>query len=465
MHNLPVSKSGWIRYPVVFILSYGFLLDYLYRVNVSVALEGGMVPDNCTQNQSRCWNEIEQGYVLSSFYWGYTISQLPAALFLSKLSATAIFGLGLTLSTVLTLIQPLLTGFWANLICRVIVGMGEGATFPLALTIISNWSPAQERGVFTAMATGGRYIGGVMGNILSGVLTSSNFLGGWPSVFYVYGAMGVIWSVLWFSIVRDSPQKSLLTSEGEKEYLAVSTVPQRKFEFSEVPFRRILTSRPAISTFLLHFCNGYGFFMLLTDLPKFLKQVQGFDVESSAAVAAIPYISIWLGFIFSGFVSDRLINSGKVSLTNVRKICAMFAEFLPAFLLFSSTLFNKNLPVLLLMNVSMFFQGFANSAYYVNYMDLSPRFSGVLCAIGNSAGSAAGLIGPVVVGWLLKGVEGHDELQRKWQLAFASASIVWLVGSLQFVCLGSGEKQSWDEVVEGDDDDDDDDDDEDPVDI
>eukprot|EP00116_Pleurobrachia_bachei_P008383 sb/3468645/ len=49
--------------------------------------------------------------------------------------------------------------------------------------------------------------------------------------------MGVIWSVLWFSIVRDSPQKSLLTSEGEKEYLAVSTVPQPGTETSKQPIR------------------------------------------------------------------------------------------------------------------------------------------------------------------------------------------------------------------------------------
>ena len=57
-----------------------------------------------------------------------------------------------------------------------------------------------------------------------------------------------------------------------------------------------------------------------------------------------------------------------------------------------------------MMNVAMYFQGYANSCYYVNYMDLSPRFSAVLCGIGNGLCAVSGLLGPVFVGLLLQGV-------------------------------------------------------------
>ena len=188
--------------------------------------------------------------------------------------------------------------------------------------------------------------------------------------------------------------------------------------------------------------------MLLTDLPKFLKEVLGYDIKASGAVAAVPYIMIWLGYLTSGWVSDLLVARRIVSFTSMRKICAMLAMFLPAILLFCSSLFERNVPVLVFMNLAMFFQGFANSAYYVNYMDLSPRFSGVLCGIGNGVCAVAGLVGPVAVGKLLDAVDqsNHTALHKQWQLAFASASILWAVGSLQYIVFGSAERQPWDRL-------------------
>jgi hypothetical protein len=95
----------------------------------------------------------------------------------------------------------------------------------------------------------------------------------------------------------------------------------------------------------------------------------------------------------------------------------------------------------------MYFQGFANSCYYVNYMDLSPRFCAVLCGIGNGLCAVSGLLGPVLVGLLLQGVPpgDHEQLHRRWQLAFISAAVVWLLGSLQFCVFGSAELQPWNE--------------------
>lgn len=48
-------------------------------------------------------------------------------------------------------------------------------------------------------------MGTVMALAISGVLCDSEFLGGWPSSFYVIGSLGLIWAAAWFYLVRDSP--------------------------------------------------------------------------------------------------------------------------------------------------------------------------------------------------------------------------------------------------------------------
>lgn len=138
--------------------------------------------------------------------------------------------------------------------------------------------------------------------------------------------------------------------------------------------------------------------------------------------------------------------------TRTRKTCGMLALFVPAVLLVVMSYLDHNLPVLVLMNIAMFFQGFANCSYYFNYMDLSPRFSAVLCGIGNGLCAVAGFVGPVFIGMLTNGIpEGeHERLHRQWQKAFISASGVWAVGALQFCVFGSAEIQPWNDFGEKD---------------
>ena len=384
---------------------------------------------------------------MSSFLWGYWVTQLPGAIICCYFGASKIFGIGLTISIVATFLNPLFSNInlWLFVSLRILIGLGQGVTFPVALNIITNWAPIQEKGLFTALSSGGQYLGAVLANAISGVLADSNFLGGWPGLFYVYGTVGVVWAVLWFLLVRDSPDKSQCVSSAEREYLAASTAPTRKMLISDIPWRGILTCRPFWSTVLIHTCNGYGYFMLLSDLPKFMVEVLEYDIKKSGFVASVPYIAIWLGYTSSGWLSDKLISSGTLSKTSTRKFCGIGAMFIPAILLFSLTYLEHNVPILIFMNIAMFFQGFANSCYYVNYMDLSPRFSAVLCGVGNGMCAASGLLGPVLVGLLINGVDkdDHVKLHHQWQTAFISASVVWMFGAVQYCVFGSAVLQSW----------------------
>lgn len=54
---------------------------------------------------------------------------------------------------------------------------------------------------------------------LSGLLSKYGFAGGWPSIFYVFGAVGTIWCIIFLIWVYEDPEQHPKISEDEKKYI------------------------------------------------------------------------------------------------------------------------------------------------------------------------------------------------------------------------------------------------------
>jgi MFS transporter, ACS family, solute carrier family 17 (sodium-dependent inorganic phosphate cotransporter), other len=119
-------------------------------------------------------------------------------------------------------------------------------------------------------AMAGNYVGTVVGMPVSGLLASYV---GWQSVFYFFGAIGVLWLILWMIFVRASPSNDKFISKEEREYIEASLrdCKDSNDKVSNIPWRGILTSKPFWAIVVAHFCESWGFFTLFTELPSFLK--------------------------------------------------------------------------------------------------------------------------------------------------------------------------------------------------
>lgn len=93
---------------------------------------------------------------------------------------------------------------------------------------------------------------------------------GWESVFYVFGAIGCVWLVLWMIIVRRSPEEDPFITEEEKIYI-VTKIGLRKEENVTPPWKSIFTSAAVWAIVVSHFAENWGFYTLLTQLPTFLS--------------------------------------------------------------------------------------------------------------------------------------------------------------------------------------------------
>jgi MFS family permease len=74
-------------------------------------------------------------------------------------------------------------------------------------------------GILTGISYAGAQIGNVLVMPLSGLLCRHGFDGGWPSIFYILGVVGIVWCIVWLLSAADSPQKHRTIGEPERKYI------------------------------------------------------------------------------------------------------------------------------------------------------------------------------------------------------------------------------------------------------
>jgi len=101
--------------------------------------------DNGTfiQQQDFNWNSKQKGLVLSSFFYGYITTQFIGGYLSLKYGGNIIFGCGIGVTAILTLLTPYAASLsiYALVAVRIIEGVFEGMTFPACFHVWSKWAP------------------------------------------------------------------------------------------------------------------------------------------------------------------------------------------------------------------------------------------------------------------------------------------------------------------------------------
>jgi len=188
------------------------------------------------------WDTQTIGLVQSSFFWGYLLTQVLGGVWADRYGGARVLGAGVLWWSVATALTPLAAsaGLPALLAARAAMGVGEGVAMPAMNTLLSRWVPVQERSRALALVYSGMYAGSVAG---LGASPHIIHAAGWPSVFYIFGALGIVWYLAWISGAAASPGEDPKCSEEERRYITASAVAARPA--SSIPWKEIL-SKPAV---------------------------------------------------------------------------------------------------------------------------------------------------------------------------------------------------------------------------
>ena len=400
------------------------IICYIDRVNISVAI----IP----MQEQFGWSDSQVGFIFSSFYIGYMLTMALGGYLSDKFGGKLVLGYGVVMWSIFTILTPLAAhnGFFALFIMRVLMGIGEGVTFPAWQSLYARWIPFKERTRAIAFTNSGISIGTIIGYIGTQMIIISL---GWEWAFYIFGIIGLVWFIFWNRNISSYPAEHKKISSKELEYIsenAPSSEPAKK-----IPLKDLLLNKPFLAIVAATFANNWSLFVFLSFLPKFIDNELGIDLESRIFVILIiiPSIISVLALNAGGFLADKMIRNG-IKVVKVRKIVNSIGFFGSAFCLFLIPLFESISIIIILICITNLFTGAAAGGFGVNHADIGPNSTGTLVGVASTFGMIAGILGNAVSGLVL-------EITNSWTLIFYIAASLIVMGGLIYLLYASDQKQ------------------------
>ncbi|XP_016990494.1 putative inorganic phosphate cotransporter isoform X1 [Drosophila rhopaloa] len=435
------SRGLGARHWQAILLFVGMMINYFQRVNISA----GIVP--MTQSTAGApfynWDTSQKSLILSSFFWGYVLSQVPAGLLARRFGAKVVLGSATATGGILCFFHPMAANSGWESICalRVLTGLVQGSVYPCVHTLLAKWVPRTERGLLTTGVYSGAQFGTAVILVTSGFIFESTI--GWPGLFYLSGGLSLAWALLFFWQAANEPSTASRIRKCEKEYIESLTGSNSANQSMPVPWMSIFNS-PAFYGLLAAHCGfTWGFYTLLTEMPTYLSSVLQLNVKSNAFLSSLPYFAMGLLCFVVSPISDLLINRGTISITTARKLFNSIGQWGPMACLIGlgyMTADEKTWAILLL-TLAVGINAGCSCGYLINHIDLSPNFAGPMMGVTNGIAGVTSIVAPLVVGAIIS----DEEDPSQWRMVFFITGGIYLVCNTLFVIFGKATIQLWNE--------------------
>ncbi|KAG8330871.1 putative inorganic phosphate cotransporter [Homalodisca vitripennis] len=422
-----------------------FALAYSMRVNLSVAIVAMTEPLD-KDLMVLDWDSSEQGLILSSFNCGYIILNIPGGHLSRVLGPKYLMFGAIMVSSVMTLLVPYIAlNFNWIVFCssRVLIGLSQGFIYPSINTLMSKWAPPEERSKLVSFVYIGSQFGTMVTLFAAGYLAASSW--GWPSVFYITGLCGLLWSAIWLYVGVNTPDCHPSISDNERDYIKASLPNSSDISsLMPTPWKQILTSKPVWALAFTHLCQNWGNSVLFNMLPNFINHILGFGIGNDGLIVSLMYLLMCiLAGIFS-LMTDYCNKRKLLPLTFVRKAWNTLAHWGTAlFMVLLTFTASSNVATIALLTIITSLNAATYLGFLSNHIDLSPNFAGLLMGITNGLSNISSFSGPVVTGFIV-----NDETNRgEWMIAFYISAATYFLGNSVFLLFGSAEIQSWNDPI------------------
>ena len=413
-------SKGWPkRINMVILFFTSNLICYMDRVNIAVTAPLIM--------NELGWDEAALGIILSSFFWGYTLLQIPGGWLADRFGGKKVLSFGVLWWSLFTMITPLARTVTNMAILRTLMGLGEGVNFPSIQSLTSRWIPAGERSRVMGFTLSGVSVGNILAFPLA---TWIMVILGWRYVFYIFGILGFIWCAFWLRLAANRPEEHKTIHKQELEYIKANRPQIPPVE--KIPWKIILSKVQVWALIINHFCVSWGFFLFLTWLPTYLIKAHGFSIKEMGIYSMVPYLVMVVGSNGTGWLADYLIKrTGNITL--VRKVLHTISILGASFFLILLAQVDTKLSVIILVSLALGMMSMTGSTTGPNAMDIGPRYAGIIMGMQTTAGNIAGVIVPVVVGFMVA-------LTNRWDLVFYVAAGTMIFAVIIWDIFATGEQ-------------------------
>ncbi|XP_017880965.1 solute carrier family 17 member 9 [Ceratina calcarata] len=370
-------------------------------------------------SKEKQWSKSDSGIVLSSFFWGYTLTQVASGYISDKIGGQKVLlisALGWSMTTffmpeVIELFSKNDTSVLLVAIVRMINGAFQGMHFPSMISLISQRLHETERASFFSLLTSGSSLGTLLtGSVGSYLLENYS----WVTVFQTLGSLSLAWAMLLSYHTLYFKEKSPSTKSSTNYAL---------------PWLKLLGKPPFWSCVIGHACQNNCFFVLLSWMPTYFHDT--FPEVKGWVVNMVPWLSMLPCTFLGKALSEKIIKSGY-SVTATRKIvetiCFLTEIISLVFLAKVKTFLSAIICLAFIIGGS----GFHNNAIAVNPSDLAPKHSGSVFGLMNTVGAVPGFLGVYFAGHIL-------HVTHSWPVVFIFIAMVDTFGCIIYLLFGSGQ--------------------------
>lgn len=384
---------------VVALLFFAASINYIDRGSLSVAaprLAGEL-----------SLSPVQLGFLLSAFFWSYTVLQVPAGWLADRYPVAWVFGLGFLLWSAATMGAAFAGGLASLAVLRLVLGAGESVAFPCYSKVIAAGFPIERRGLPNSLIDAGTKLGPAIGT-LAGALLVAKY--GWRAMFFALGFGSLLWLLPWMLWAPRAPS----AARGA----VLDTGPS---------MLRIAARRDAWGTFIGNFCYTYAYYFLLTWLPSYLVKERHVSLAMMGILGSIPFWGGAASAVICGWASDAWIRRGG-SPTRVRKTFVVAGLALSTVMVPAALTPDLRVCIALLCVAYVAFGIYASNHWSITQTLAGPRAAGRWSGMKNTVGNLSGIVAPIATGFLVQRTGNFF-----W--AFASPAILALVGICCYLFL------------------------------
>jgi len=378
-----VDSKRWI---IVGLLSIGAIIAYVSRTNISAALAYKPFIEHFQLS------DIDRGTLNSAFFWSYAALQIPVGWLVDRYGVKIPYAISFVIWCLASAATGLTRSISQLTALRVITGAGEAIVTPASFRWMRQHFCENESGLAVGIYMLGTKIGPAIGAPIAVWLIT---LYDWHLMFTIIGLAGLIWLIPWMLLVRNDRPTG---GQGNPA----------KPRAAGVPLRNIMASPVVWGTIIINFCYNYFVFYCMTWMPAYFVEQRHVSLTKMGLFSFFSFAGIAIVAVLAGWVADLIIKRGGNAVF-VRKafiICGFAIACTELIGVWSSSVDGA----LFWAVVSLSGIGLATANHLaLCRMTLIPAPAvGLVTGVQNTSTSLAGIVGPLLSGWLLQTTGGYE---------------------------------------------------------
>lgn len=413
--NLQPDRKSNARWWVLLLLSVMYLICFAHRIAISVLAP--MI------QREFGFDKLTMGFIFSAFVIAYALGQIPGGWIGDQLGPRRALPVIVAVWSLFTVLTAQAFSAASFIAVRLLFGFSEGGAYPTATRAMQLWYPKQERGFVQGIAHAFSRFGGA---VVPPVAIFIMEIWGWRAVFYVFGAFGIGWSILFYAVYRNTPEENKWVNKAELAHIrgmdSNGTIHTGVgcAEKPKVPWRTLLTTPNMWYVVLSWVCWNYAIYFFLTWLPTYLVEYRHFHIQEMAIFASLPLLAGMVGNTVGGVLTDKVYVRTS-NLKFARQVVAVPALLAAAALMLPAALSRGQYTALVSLVAAQFFLECVQGPQWSLPMDIGGRYAGTVAGVMNGFGNLAGALSPIIFGFLVQ--------RGLWQAPFFMTAVMLVIGA------------------------------------